>query len=477
MRRNSLLILLSLSLVLAAGCTDSESNAVENSETNADAVENNEAVEESLTEDAVSEENDEQNEEEVYEIDLDYERFANDPNEVLPWLKLGPGKYSGEDYDETTARKEIDQWPDGLEPEQYFHYLLALTAEDYTEHQEFLEETEVLFNEISARPGDMEAGQADEEGKLHVQILLDASGSMAGQLEGRTKMELAKEAVADFAAELPEEANVSLRVYGHKGNNRADGKEESCGSTEEVYILGPYEEEGFSEALDKFEPVGFTPLAAAIKAAGEDLMMAHEQGVQSVIYVVSDGEETCGGDPVAEAEKLQDSDIEAVVNIIGFDIEASERAALEAIAEAGAGEYLSANTAQELRNTFEQERGALINEWYSWQSQNVNNAYSQQSEYVNNSYSEQSTAVNKSYGEQSRQKNLTYYMNSIMEDADTGEIRKLIDARSNGIREYFQNEHGKMREEAQEIGNRLREEVREKGDEEREKLRRRDAND
>ena len=63
-------------------------------------------------------------------------------------------------------------------------------------------------------------------------------------------------------------------------------------------------------AVQALEPAGWTPLADALAAAGAQLAPSDTAGEQ-VVYVVSDGEETCGGDPVAEARALHDGDIRA----------------------------------------------------------------------------------------------------------------------------------------------------------------------
>ena len=41
----------------------------------------------------------------------------------------------------------------------------------------------------------------------------------------------------------------------------------------------------------------------------------------NIVYIVSDGVETCDGDPVAAAKLLQADNIQAQVNIIGFDVD------------------------------------------------------------------------------------------------------------------------------------------------------------
>ncbi|RKD25624.1 hypothetical protein BEP19_01385 [Ammoniphilus oxalaticus] len=403
-----------------------------------------------------------------------FEMYALDTNDAEAWMRLEPGKYSEKERDSEAIKKEIEAWPEGLSAEEYFARLMALTADDYRPYQTFIDETEVIFSAITDQPDGLNApGDAGDAPLLHTQILLDASGSMAGRLDGKTKMQLAKEAVAEFVSGLPENTLVSLRVYGHKGSNQPAGKEESCAKTEEIYQLSGYEQQAFSEALNRFEPTGFTPLARAIEEGGQDLLAAavDNPNVKSVMYVVSDGEETCGGDPVEAARQIQESEIEAVVNIIGFDIESHERAALEAIASAGNGKYFHADTGKQLRDSFRKETTELINAWYTWDSKNVNTFYTEEADYLNASYTHESKGVNQSYSEETFLVNLTREMEEIRADIPWRQIRPLIQDRARGMRVHMKDHFRDIRVEARETARQLRIQVRDKARDERIDLR------
>ncbi|KZE37418.1 hypothetical protein AV656_12680 [Bhargavaea cecembensis] len=396
--------------------------------------------------------------------------FRVEEGDIIGWMKTGPGPYGGDRYDEAAVREEMDKWPEGLEPEDYFRAIVSLTSADYRKYQEVLDETEVAFSELTGTPGSEAATEAPEnEPALNIQILLDASGSMAGQMEGQTKMDLAKEAITDFAESLPDEANVSLRVYGHAGSNQPDGKELSCTTTEEVYPLGTYENGAFSEALAGISPTGYTPIGLAMDQAAADLE-SRESDAQNVVYVVSDGKETCGGDAAAAAKRMQQEGIQAVVNIIGFDIGEDERQSLEAIAEAGGGEYLRADTAQELRDTFREERTVLINEWNSWVVDNFNTNNSEVIDYVNDSNEYQIEAINLLNEEQLRQNELSRYLKERMEDIDDIEIRRMIVDRALPMRKHVNDGFLEIRKEAVKKGLEIRQDVLKKGNEEKKKL-------
>ncbi|EMR06390.1 Mg-chelatase subunit ChlD [Bhargavaea cecembensis DSE10] len=401
--------------------------------------------------------------------------FMVEMGDVEGWMKTGPGPYGGDQYDEEAVRAEIGQWPEGLDPEDYFRAIVSLTSADYRPYQEILETTEIDYGELTDTP-DAESGEeipADAP-PLNVQILLDASGSMAGQMEGRSKMDLAKEAITGFAGSLPDNANVSLRIYGHAGSNQPDGKELSCSTTEEVYALDSYDAASFRKALDTVAPTGYTPIGLAMEEAAADLKQ-HGDGAQNVVYVVSDGKETCGGDAVAAAKSMQQEGIRAVVNIIGFDIAEEERQSLESIAEAGGGEYLRADTAEELKNTFSEERTALINDWFDWVNENINSTYDQSTDYALDAYDKETEAKLLLYDEQTRQKLLAYDLEGQMEGVESSDIIDMISERTGLMLDHVQEGFQAIRDEASEEGNKIREDIREKGNDEQEKLRENDT--
>ncbi|UTI44515.1 hypothetical protein NKG37_05715 [Niallia sp. RD1] len=64
--------------------------------------------------------------------------------------------------------------------------------------------------------------------------------------------------------------------------------------------------------------------------------------------MVSDGVETCDGDPVTAAKQLQNQSIKAKVNIIGFDVDNEGQKQLKQVADSGGGEYVTVNDPADL---------------------------------------------------------------------------------------------------------------------------------
>ncbi|MDA8353827.1 MAG: VWA domain-containing protein [Firmicutes bacterium] len=294
--------------------------------------------------------------------------------EELQHIPLPPaGKYAGDRYDWQKVKQELNDIPKDASAKEVLNRMYELAAEDYRPVIRYYQNFDPSTIEVERGPnGELRLKELPGQKKVNIAILLDASGSMAGKVDGGVKMKLAKKAVKDFASQMPEGADVSLTVYGHKGSNNKKDQAKSCKGIEEVYSLGSYHEKKFNQALDQFKPTGWTPLAAAMEKTEDRLSSQTE--AENIVYVVSDGKETCGGDPVKAAQALHESDMKAVVNIIGFDLDNEGQKALEAVAEAGGGEYSSVDDGASLDQYFAEERSRLYDAWADWANEHYDKA-------------------------------------------------------------------------------------------------------
>ncbi|MBM7649229.1 hypothetical protein JOC78_002182 [Bacillus ectoiniformans] len=400
---------------------------------------------------------------------------ANDPSDVATSmeeiLKEKPGEYAGNKYNKAVVHRALDeknvQEQDSF---QIYDSLLKLMAEgnNYEKHYEFFEGFDPsIQTAVSEMPGGMKLGEDGEVGiNANVAILLDASGSMAQKIGGKTKMELAKEKVDEFVATLPEEANVMLRVYGHKGSNSDSDKELSCKSTEVVYDLKPYEEADFKASLGKFQPTGWTPLAHAISETKNEFNQAGNDG-QNIMYVVSDGIETCDGDPVAAAKSLHDSNIKAVVNIIGFDVDSNGQSQLRSIAEAGGGQFETVDSADDFERVWKNERSRLWSEWFNWGNKNWSKVFNEQNEKSNKLFNQKTDFSNMIYDEKTRlNEAASYFQDQDQIDYDTRqEVSSLIDQRYNILDDYLDETYGGLKETVETEGDTLKEAIKAKEEE------------
>lgn len=262
------------------------------------------------------------------------------------------GQEGSEEANMTEEEVMADFEAEGMTAEEVYNGLVHWFAVDYSEVNDALANYEPAFGEYGA--------EEEDQKTKNISIQIDSSGSMNGQVNGGVKMNLAKEAVENFAAGFPEDTIMTLRTYGHKGTGDDKDKAMSCESTEVMYETNTYDEAAFKTALGKFKPSGWTPLAASIKAGYEDLKAKAGEDTENILYIVSDGIETCDGDPVKEAKALADSNLNVKVHIIGFDVDDAGQAQLKKTAEAGNGKYYTVNSKLELTNTLNELMGEAI---------------------------------------------------------------------------------------------------------------------
>ena len=193
----------------------------------------------------------------------------------------------------------------------------------------------------------MAASGSSAAESARIEIVLDVSGSMRSSLGSEVKIEAAKSAIRQTVAGIPDGSVVALRYYGHRVAQ--ERKDESCRDTELVVQFQPLDKPRFLGALDKAVPRGQTPIAYSLQQAAQDFGAPSDE--ERAMILVSDGIETCGGDPLATVRDLMAKGFKVKVHTIGFDVDAAARAQLEAISGATGGEYFDARSASALAET------------------------------------------------------------------------------------------------------------------------------
>jgi Ca-activated chloride channel homolog len=355
--------------------------------------------------------------------------FPKAATEVEDMMLEGPGKLVDDNYSEEAMKEAFAKIPNKLSTNEAYDAVIHYLAEDYKEDYKYYKN----LNTTIELPGSDKPGNGKT---LNVAILLDSSGSMAAKVGSKTKMEIAKEAVRNYASKLPQGSNVMLRVYGQKGSNADSDKKVSCESTEVVYELNTYNENGFQNSLDKFKPTGWTPIAGAIQAAQKDLEGQNGDKAENLIYVVSDGIETCNGDPAAAAKAIADSSAKAQVNVIGFDVNNEGQQSLRKIAQAGGGEYHSVNSAADFEKYLLGEKNKLWLEWQSWSDENFMQAQQIASDKFNEVQNRHSDVLNKIVEEKDRLEKGVRLLSELKKVKNGSEVEKLINDRYNTLVDY-----------------------------------------
>ncbi|WP_124088448.1 vWA domain-containing protein [Pseudogemmobacter humi] len=169
-------------------------------------------------------------------------------------------------------------------------------------------------------------------------IVLDASGSMWGQIDGRAKLEIAREALGTVLSTLPAETEIGLMAYGHREKG-------DCGDIELVVPPGKGTAAAIVAAAQQMKFLGKTPLTAAVRQAAADL---HSTEEKATVILITDGIETCEADPCALGRELETSGVDFTAHVVGFGLTADEGRAVACLAENTGGRYIQASDAGQL---------------------------------------------------------------------------------------------------------------------------------
>ena len=182
--------------------------------------------------------------------------------------------------------------------------------------------------------------QATDQGRTI--LVLDASGSMWGQIDGTNKIVIARDAIAQMVDNWDAETEIGLVAYGH---NR-DG---DCTDIETLIRPNALDAAGFLDQVNQVNPKGKTPLTDAVIHAAELLGFENQK---ATVILLTDGLETCDRDPCAAASALEDRGIDFTTHVIAFDVAAADAPALSCMAENTGGLYLQADNIEGLDQAF-----------------------------------------------------------------------------------------------------------------------------
>jgi len=170
-------------------------------------------------------------------------------------------------------------------------------------------------------------------------LVLDGSGSMWGQIDGKAKITIAQEVIGGLLQSLPVEQQLGLTVYGHR-------RKGDCGDIETMVQPGPDTRAAIAEAVNSIQPKGKTPMTDAVIAAAQALRYTEEK---ATVILVSDGIETCNPNVCLAAQALEEAGVDFTAHVVGFSISDPEAIAqMQCLAGETGGTFLSAENADEL---------------------------------------------------------------------------------------------------------------------------------
>jgi Ca-activated chloride channel family protein len=173
-----------------------------------------------------------------------------------------------------------------------------------------------------------------------VVIILDASGSMWAQIDGKPKLEIARESLRTVLQSVPADKEIGFMAYGHRDK----------GSCDDVELIVPPQSGAagaVSAAADSLKFLGRTPLTSAVRQAAEALKYTEDK---ATVILITDGLETCKGDPCALGKELKAAGVDFTVNVVGFGLTADEGKQVACLADNTGGKYIRASDEQALQN-------------------------------------------------------------------------------------------------------------------------------
>ncbi len=180
-------------------------------------------------------------------------------------------------------------------------------------------------------------------------IVFDASGSM-GTTDRSLKVPYIARVKQSMAHVIPEVAplrRLGLIVYG-------EGEYNDCNAIELRLRPTADAAQTLLHAVEGINPRGRTPLTESVRLAAETLNYKIQD---ATVVLLTDGEETCGGDPCRLAAELKKTAKNLTIHVIGYRTETSGYFTTRCMADMTGGQYVSVSTEQELVNALRKTLG------------------------------------------------------------------------------------------------------------------------
>jgi Ca-activated chloride channel family protein len=161
---------------------------------------------------------------------------------------------------------------------------------------------------------------------------------MWGQMDGKTKMEIASSVLNSTMSNLETAQKVGLVAYGHR-------KKSDCKDVEFLVDFSEGSASEVSKAVSTIKPLGKTPLAYSASLVIDKLRSSK---TKATIILLTDGVESCDGNICEVVKAAKAEGIDFKLHIIGFGLKPGDSNQLKCAATAGDGNYYDAVNAEGL---------------------------------------------------------------------------------------------------------------------------------
>jgi Ca-activated chloride channel family protein len=196
-----------------------------------------------------------------------------------------------------------------------------------------------VFASALLMPMPANSDDAADKCQSDAMIVFDASGSM-GATDYAVKLPRIARVKSAMQTVIPEVSplrRLGLIVYG-------EGAYNDCDSIELRLRPTPDAADTLLNAIKKINPRGRTPLTRSVELAAEELDYRNKP---ATVVLLTDGEETCGGDPCRTAKALKAEAKDLTIHVIGYREQGGYFTA-RCMSDQTGGDYKSVKTEEEL---------------------------------------------------------------------------------------------------------------------------------
>ncbi len=170
-----------------------------------------------------------------------------------------------------------------------------------------------------------------------IEIILDASGSMLQKLGTERRIDIAKKTLTKLTSStIPAGTPFAFRVFGREVD--------SCQTDLDIPV-GPLNPAAVGQRIAALiaKNGAKTPIGESLEKVSDDLRSVTGE---KLVVLVTDGEETCGGDPAAAIERLRKAGVGTRISIVGFALDDEKLATtFRRWSDAGGGSFFDAKDA------------------------------------------------------------------------------------------------------------------------------------
>ncbi len=176
-----------------------------------------------------------------------------------------------------------------------------------------------------------QAAPAAVSDATYIEFILDASISMTARIGRDTRLSIAKSVMEKLIDDLPDDPNLylALRIYGAE----IDPSLKPCDDSVLVQPFAPASQakKNMIDRIRSMQAKGMTPIAKSLELAANDFPV--KQGARNIVILVTDGEESCGGDPCAVSARLQQQGLILKPYVVGFALTDKQAELVKCIGE------------------------------------------------------------------------------------------------------------------------------------------------